>query len=184
LTAFIGDNGGIGEWIWKGRRNDEHVESTEISVLFKDLEYLLRFGRINQNLDIVYEHVNQEKLPNPIANHGSFNLANIGTSMLARLADYKENLDKISLEKVISLFGQVINIFSKITTYTDLQTNRQSEIRRPQTIDSLSDFLEEDGSNLGLVLKSLVQMKNIKNNLIKNLRKFYPRITDYEIIST
>lgn len=68
-----------------------------------------------------------------------------------------------------------------VAIYTDLLTNRKSEIRKPQLPDAPNDFLEEDGSNLALVLNDLEHRGDSKDKIVENLRKFNPKIKDYSI---
>jgi predicted ATPase len=65
--------------------------------------------------------------------------------------------------------------------YTDLQTNRSSEIRRQQPLGTADDFLQEEGSNLALVLNDLHVRGRPKSKIVENLKKFNPRIQDYSI---
>ena len=71
--------------------------------------------------------------------------------------------------------------FLLFKAFTDLQTTRASNIRKPQLPDAVNDFLEEDGSNLALVLNDLELRGDTKDKIVENLKKFNPQIKDYSI---
>ena len=75
----------------------------------------------------------------------------------------------------------LINGFSQIAAFTDLQTNRNAEIRKPQIPDAPNDFLAEDASNLSLVLNDLEHKGDTKDIIVEHLRTFYPRVKDYSV---
>jgi predicted ATPase len=71
--------------------------------------------------------------------------------------------------------------------YTALRTYRVTDFgphapaRRGQDPASRHDFLNEDGSNLALILADLRNSPKIKRRLIKSLRSFNERLTDFTI---
>ena len=72
-------------------------------------------------------------------------------------------------------------MISKFVVFTDLQTNRKAEMRKPQFPDAPNSFLDEDGGNLALVLNDLEHRGDTKDKIVENLKKFNPRIKDYSI---
>jgi predicted ATPase len=180
LFNFISDTGGIGEWLWKGRKSEELAEigiltkrlSSEygMDVFGMDLSYFLSFQKNSSNgkIKIISEQIGSE-------------------DKLIDRNDHKmlENDLLVSVfSGGVSVISQTVylrRVFSKIFAYTDLQTNRQSEIRRPQVADALSDVLEEDASNLSLILESLAQIEIIKNKIIVHLKKFNSKISNYTV---
>jgi predicted ATPase len=54
----------------------------------------------------------------------------------------------------------------------------QSMLRGPQSVNLPTQFLSEDGSNLSLVINSLMNMPEEKKHLVHYLQKFYPYLKD------
>lgn len=170
LSNFISRNGGIGEWIWKGRL-----------VGFSEIEITLfnRYG-LTSGYSITFEELYQKL--NVVKEEFKFGEKDV-------LKNSSTNSDLPTLDKLIvyenEKMGQTHYFlngrFQTFKTYTDLQTNRKSEMRKPQLPDALNDFLEEDGSNLALVLNDLEHKGDAKDRIVENLKKFYPRIKDYSI---
>ncbi|HEY0459757.1 MAG TPA: AAA family ATPase [Pyrinomonadaceae bacterium] len=179
LAKFISRNGGINEWIWKGK---SLIRIPEIELYISthtrnlgNIRYSIAFEEDYQKL-----HINNETIE----------FGNSKTAISRR--EISENLsDDDSIFSVIILENDNPNLRIAISTlkslllspfcFTDLQTSRKSQIRYPQDILLGNDFLEEDGSNLSLVLNDLEVRGNTKDKIIENLRRFNPRIKDYSI---
>lgn len=170
---FISKSGGIVEWIWKGEKN---ADISEVFVSLLNTEYSFSFSQVNQRLAIFDESIKKKGIDAEDIVTRKLSLSDLESSMLSKINTL--DLDK----KFFSYFRLVINTFLRIVAYTDLQTNRNSKIRYAQPADSLNNFLEEDGSNLSLVLSDLQLKGDTKETIIKHLRKFNPRIKDYLVI--
>ena len=172
LANYISRSGGINEWIWKGNKTDNSAYF-DIYLFYSDyIEYKGSFSEVGQRAKLGEEKLNTfnktNKKNTPKSSFVSFLSED---SLLSR-----EGIqDKNSLESII-IAGKAL---SSIVAYTDLQISRNSEIRKPQIPDAPNDFLSEDGSNLSLVLNDFEFRGNIKNKIIENLKKFYPRVNDY-----
>lgn len=55
-----------------------------------------------------------------------------------------------------------------------------AEVRGPQRADGATDFLEEDASNLGLIINDLTN-RGLRGLLLDHLRRFYPGVRDLTI---
>jgi len=73
----------------------------------------------------------------------------------------------------ITFLGQ---LFSSFRLYRDWEFSRE-----PCDTSLQSEFLEEDGSNLGVVLGRLLNISAVKRDLVENLRKFYQPASDLSI---
>lgn len=177
LIDFVSRNGGIGEWIWKGARAKEHDNPTaEIGILLDknnlqdnaynldSVSYNISFDNFLQRLIIIDENIRHKNT--------EINRENIGNNDESILS----NNYSLGLE-----FETLIVAFSFSQIYSDLQTNRKSEIRKPQLPDAPNDFLDEDGSNLALILNDFEHRGKPKVKIVENLKKFYPRIKDYSV---
>lgn len=173
LANFISKNGGISEWIWKGKQISY---SAVIEVDIKGfrgiiINYALEFWDTpEQRLDIYSEGVTNTKTDKSL-------IASNPTdeSILAQIPML------IVHATASNAYHQTKVAFSNFKIFSDLQTNRASQIRKPQIPDAPNEFLEEDASNLALVLNDLEHRGDTKDKIVENLKKFNPRIKDYSI---
>jgi predicted ATPase len=169
LQTFISKSGGISEWIWKGTRTDDYSSTIIFIKGLKTVNYEIQFKEMFQKLFIKDEIIQDM--------HDGL--------LLGRSEDvgYSGSLlepDFLLSEETLAR-GYISHVFSILLFYTDLQTTRNSKIRTPQLPDAPNDFLEEDGSNLALVLNDLEHRGNTKDKIVSYLKKFNPRIKDYSI---
>jgi len=68
--------------------------------------------------------------------------------------------------------------YSKIRLYREWNLGRYTPSRVPQKVDLPEDFLEEDASNLGLVLNDLEHKVGFRNLLIERLKQFHESFSD------
>lgn len=182
FASFISRTGGIGEWIWKGEKNLP-ISMISIQGIFFRLatEYTLKFENMIGSLSIFDE----------IIKNGATNKTYKRKEIIS---DFNENNERISHdmsflqssgayldEDAMEAFYSLNAFLKRMIVYSDLQTNRKSDIRKPQLPDMPNDLLEEDGSNLALVLNDLEHRGNTKYKIVENLKKFNPRIKDYSI---
>ncbi len=172
LINFISKSGGISEWTYKGSltRNNSVIE-VEFSDGIDDVKYCLEFGQDKQRLLIKNEMVKNLKTNDIIEK--KYYLDN--DSVLSK------PLGKFTERGKYFAYLKSKDNFSEFIFYTDIETNRSSEIRRPQSIDSLNSFLEEQGSNLSLILDDLESKTGIKEKIIYYLQKFNSKIETYTI---
>jgi predicted ATPase len=142
LIDFISKNGGINEWIWKGKSSNNIAEIEIVLGLIEGrINYEISFTQTAQRLELINESITKD-------------------------------------EKLTIKLPEAFVIFD---VFSDIDTARKSEIRKPQPPDALNDFLAEDASNLSLVLNDLEHRGNTKDIIVENLRKFNPRIKDYSV---
>lgn len=202
-NSFIGKNGGISEWIWKGRKNNNIsvLEITCNSRFEKENEngvfewygdYWVIFGiefieSSNQRLYIENEEIKVFRKDLKDVYGGEYldyeGLFNNKINKRPKDSDTSILSEAYLIDSDIIFVGKnfLKNIFDNFKVYSDLQTSRKSEIRKPQIPDAPNDFLEEDGSNLALVLNDLEHRGDTKDKLVENLKKFNPRIKNYSI---
>ncbi len=202
LATFISKNGGISEWIWKGKESEDFtaieliingIVRSEYSQTPPSLRYKLEFAEINFKVSVIREslqeeHKRFENSENVIDYFSSLN----GLYEVSPQKDYRNILSgKLPLGE--SVFSQVRDfanfyevsilgtILADFKIYSDLNTNRSSDLRTPKSPDILDEFLEEDGNNLSHILNNLKKKGEIKSKIIENLRRFYPNVNDYEV---
>ncbi|CAN5725806.1 AAA family ATPase [soil metagenome] len=185
LISFISKNGGISEWIWKGKREDNSIQ---IEVSLSEVIYKLIFKEISQRIFIEDEEIKLSNSEELTENREKYLKFNEGDSPFKQALNPLLNNSILSrstlgvpLLDIIQFYSPLIVAFSNFAIFTDLETNRSSNIRNSQPPDALNDFLEEDGSNLALVLNDLEHRGDTKDKIVENLKKFNPRIKDYSI---
>lgn len=97
--------------------------------------------------------------------------------------------DSRSFVSIFSFLGFGSEIISEISSevksvkiYRDYVTGRSMPARWPQPADAKNDFLDEDTSNLGLVLNSIRQHPKEKRKLLDYLKRAYEGITDFNVL--
>jgi predicted ATPase len=169
LAKFVSSNGGISEWLWKGKRTDDYSSIFTFIQGVKTVNYEIQFKEMSQRLFIKDEII--EDLHDGLR-LGRIEEVGFGGSLLEP--------DFMLPEETLAR-GYILHFFSILLFYTDLQTTRKSSVRELKTIDGLSDFLDEDAGNLALVLKDLESKSDTKQKIISYLKKFNPRIENYVI---
>ncbi len=176
LTDFISKSGGISEWIWKGDKIRELAEigiTLEVSKHFaKNIFYNISLMESNQRLAIPVEEIHKKVLKSkPTENVLSTNRNGyLQESILSPLNSTKNEVK-----------DYLIKSFLQIRIYDSFQAERSSEIRKSKTPDAPNDFLEENASNLALVLNDLEHRGDTKDKIVSYLKKFNPRIKTYSI---
>ncbi len=164
LVNFISGSGGISEWIWKGKKTDGFAEiEVCISWLYQLTTYKIKIVEALQRLGISEETITEK---------GHV----INRSEKTRAEDSMLSVSEPNYGG--ASYSTVRAALLNLAIYSDLQITRKSEIRNPKPSDALNVFLEEDGSNLALVLDDL-NYRGKKPEIIANLQKFYPLINDY-----
>ena len=72
--------------------------------------------------------------------------------------------------------------YERFGIYNSWAIGRETVFRRPQATDLRSDRLEEDYSNLGLVLSHMGKSPAAKQSIIEGLHELYDSFTSYEVI--
>jgi predicted ATPase len=183
LASSISRSGGINEWLWKGKKT-EHFAEIKVQIEgYNDNdanEYELSFnnGMFGDSFSIIEEKIksrNQKEFLTREQYTEEYKRVRKFTSDESFLSRYHN----IHFKGIELTYYDFKHLFEEIKVYSNLQTNRNAEIRRPQAIDAPKEFLEEDGSNLSLILNVLDRKGHTKDSIIENLRKFYPKIKDY-----
>jgi predicted ATPase len=125
LINFISKSGGINEWLWKG--NPER-KSAEIEINFSDgvdtVNYIVAFSQYKQRLKL-----DKERITNVIANEVLEPKLYIdNNSILSKPLPRFIDKDKYFA------FAKTRSNFANFTFFTDIETNRSSDIRKPQSI--------------------------------------------------
>jgi predicted ATPase len=74
------------------------------------------------------------------------------------------------------------NVYETIRIYREWTFGRNTILREPQRADMRNDRLEEDFSNLGLILNKFQRTPRAKQRIIEALRDLYEGLTGFEVI--
>jgi predicted ATPase len=77
--------------------------------------------------------------------------------------------------------GYAAELFGSIRIHRDWVFGASCELRKSQPVDVRVDYLEEDFSNLGVLLSRLRTDRSFKQEFLKCLQIFLPDAEDYEI---
>ena len=196
LSGFIRRNGGITEWLWKGddRRNGSAAYgSLEVIMNISDsrpLRYHIEIGQRGQYLDIVGERLEYEQPADSRHSepyhyfqvHEGIGMIRVrsedGTSVHTRpiaadtLTPGQSVLHEVRDPVLNPEVTRVRRQFDSSRLFREWNMGRVGEIRKPQRTDASNDFLEEDFSNLALVLNQLQGGAAIRE-IEANLQQFY-----------
>lgn len=197
LVGFIRESGGIIDWLWKGSGSENglgvngRIEAIlNVPQFSKPLRYALEIGKIAQRLDIVEEVLENEYPDFGYTEPYRYFQIHEGRGMIR--APDEDNPDRIrtrpisaddisagqsvlhelrdpTLNREISRVGSQ---FNAIRLYREWNMGRKSSIRNPQQTDAAIDFLQEDFSNLALILNQL-RSTSAFSEIERSLTQFY-----------
>ena len=192
LQEPIRTGGGVDEWMWKGS-SKAFSGTLEVTVRRLSgqnrLKYRLEIAGLGGRFFLFDEAIEDEGSESfyyrfdrgqPVLNlHGSIQRLN------------REGLDPdqsiLSQRRDPDSYPELTylgNRFRTIRFYRGWETGRQSPMRLPQSPDLPQDFLQEDGSNLGLVLSDLLNRPPEKAQVLERMQDFYPRVNDVHLAVT
>lgn len=195
LQAPIRNGGGILEWLYKGPTG-VGVANLDIEVEYPggphSLRHDLAFTAVGQRFGLSAEIVEPmgatQSSPNPYRyylfgdGHAHISVAgevrtlavdhiDPGQSILAQRRDPDQYPELTHLA----------NSYEGIRIYRDWSFGRHSSPRRPQDSAMPNQFLEPDGSNLGLILNRFQRERAVKARFLAALRKLYDGIEDFGV---
>lgn len=207
LTAPIRDGGGIGEWLWKGGKTIPTAK-LEATVSYPEgimpLRYRLCMTLAGQRLEIVDEAIENERPNRPAETDVYFfyryqsgnPVLNVRTAIgvqaragtdegrtrrSLRREDLSAEQSVLSQRKDPDQYPEITylgNQFANIRLYREWNLGRYTAPRMPQKADLPEDFLEENASNLGLLLNDLQNRSGSRQVLLQKFKEFYEEAED------
>ena len=193
--------GGTGEWVWKGT-NELKVASIEVIVdnpanRQKPIRYKISFTTSGSHFDLVDESIENEQ-PDPgyeepylfYRYQGGHPVINVRSLKDDDSKGYERSLKRedISLEQSILSqrrepdfypeLSYIAELFQNIRFYREWQFIRGQPPRESQKSDLPRGYLDEQATNLSLVLSNLLRSPDEKRNLLEKLKIFYPLVDD------
>jgi predicted ATPase len=196
LATTISNGGSIDEWLWKGAtksRPKSPIASIEAIVSPLQgrvaLRYRLAFTKAGFRFEITDERLeNERSLPNVPRPYFYYDLGNgrptlnyKGESRGLRQEEINPQLSILAQRKDPEHYPEITHlgdVFTKFRLYRDWEFGTMAAVREPCDASLPNDFLEEDGSNLGVVLNRLLAVPDVKHRILESLRTFYEDTKD------
>jgi predicted ATPase len=204
LATAINNGGPIEDWLWKGAAKTPtasiHATITRSPELQHDnpkpLRHRLAFTKAGFRFQITSEFVEDEgPLPDPRGVelglfpsdcyyayvNGRAWFSARGEKFPVRIEDINPQLSIFAQRKDPEHYPEITylgNLFAKFRLYRDWEFGTVSAIREPCDAGLPNEYLEEDGSNLGVVLARLLALPPVKRQVLASLRTFYENATD------
>jgi len=184
---------GAKEWFWKGEPSRNNTAELEVVFPIPDWEkswhYLLRIGLEDTYIEILEERMVYDLQLENGEPCERFNIKNgrghIYDGIEKKRLDISTNrlesmlLSRRDPDRYRELTYLATN-FNGIKFYREWNLGRQSPARMPQPADSPNDFLEEDQSNLALILNRMNTYGSLSK--IENyLKRFHPNFERFDI---
>ncbi len=187
LATAISNGGPIEEWIWKGTRGPLPTASIEATIRpltgAMALRYRLAFTRAGFRFQITDERIENEQAF-PDKEQPYFYFAYVGGRHMLNYKGEKRELRQEEINPQLSILAQrkdpehypeityLGDVFAKFRLYRDWEFGSLAAVREPCDASLPNEYLEEDGSNLGVVLDRLLGMPLVKRELLNHLRTF------------
>jgi predicted ATPase len=197
LATAISNGGGIDEWLWKGA-DKTPIASLRVTIAHdpKPLRYSLAFTKAGFRFQITSEFVMNDDEPNfgppeldlGLRPRGYYVYANgiatfdqKGETIPFRFEDVNPQLSILAQRKDPEHYPEITyvgELFSQFRLYRDWEFGAISDVREPCDAGLPNEYLEEDGSNLGVVLDRLLARPPVKRQILDSLRTLYGNATD------
>ncbi len=197
LATAISNGGGIDEWLWKGAAKTP-VGSVLISTVpAKEvgryqpmpLIYRLAFTKAGFRFEIADERVedgrpSRDAQGRPTDSRPNFYFAfenghptldHSGTKRQLRQEEINPQLSILAQRKDPEHYPEITylgKLFASFRLYRDWEFGTISDVREPCDAGLPNEYLEEDGSNLGVVLDRLLALPVAKRQILDSLRIF------------
>ena len=192
MSGYIGQSGGILNWLWKGTEAIP-IAMLDVSVRLPDgrhFKHRIAFTRVEQSIEVVDEVVAllssrgdryqrrplfgfQKGVP-VVRPHGRARFLKRSDVNFTQSILWQDQLEEIA---------NTLSPLSRL--YRSFQIYRMGNIdpaKQPQRTDLSSDYLIRDGTNLSAVLSRLMQRKGFQKKLIDKLNTFYSEFEDLRVI--
>jgi predicted ATPase len=199
LAEPIRDGGGIFEWQWKGSDKGK-ASAVEALVNLPQRRTAIRYrlslrrARTEYQFEIADETIENESPAKGKDKPYIYFAYENGRPML-NLKDGKQSEHRrylqpeeadpqqsiLSQRKDLDQYPEITRIgqlFASFKLYRNWEFGRESRVRDSYGAEGRTDFLEEDASNLGLMLNRLHSDPATKNRLVENLKLFSKEAVD------
>lgn len=186
LGAALSAGGSIDEWLWKGSGNSQKayiVAELGRQSAASRLMYLLGFAKVGYRFEIVTEMIDTSESDHYFYSFskGQAFIISAGTKRELRSEEINPRLSVLAQRKDPDNYPEVTHVgdlFNRFRLYKGWEFGSHAKLREPCDAGLQADYLEEDGSNLGVVLGRLLARPPVKDQLIESLQTFYENVKD------
>jgi len=192
LATAISNGGPIEEWLWKGAKRPP-IASIEAIVNSPTgafaLRYRLAFTSAGFRFQITDERIeNEHAFPNN--DRPYFYFAYVDGRHMLNYKGEERGLRQEEINPQLSILAQrkdpehypeityIGDLFARFRLYRDWEFGSLAAVRVPCDASMPNEYLEEDGSNLGVVLDRLLALPPVKRELLGYLQTFYQDAAD------
>lgn len=196
LAGFLRRNGPTGDWVWNGPgRSETPFHLATVETVFAnpgrpykyELQISVGNNRVHsliERLDLVETGQNKTAYVKPFFQASNEQARLWTTRPDGTLAEYGDEPVTVDVARGKSVLSEIRNpaeypaltdtarMLSAIRVYRSWHVGRDSPVRRPQRTDGDPSFLEEDFSNLALVVNDLLG-RRLEPSLDSYLKRFY-----------
>ncbi len=186
-------SGGVQEWIWKGDPDGTVDLTLDLRVEgVGDVRHQFSFARVDTTATVTKELVDTRWMQTSggrrivyAAAGGALNVTEVGDP--STTVEYRALLKDGSLisqyahPQIAPDLMALSKAYEDIHLFREWQFGRMMRLRQPQPTDARTDRLEEDFSNLGLVLNRLTLIPSAKRAISKRLGDLYEGLDDFGV---
>jgi len=197
LRSVISQGGGAAEWVWKGAPQSAAALDVDVVTPLDAhvLRHLFAFRAEQQGFRVDDEVIEPERRYSergPDRANFFYHLRGRFGVIMSSTTGLRE-LNRSALDSERSILAQrrdpdvfpelafLADQYERVRIYREWSFGRRTIFRRPQPADLRSDRLEEDFSNLGLILSRMRRQPRTKAALIERLRDLYDGLTDVDV---
>ena len=204
VTAPILAGGGVGNWIWSGKRttpSPTEPVSAEIEAVLeypptpggpRALRHVLTFSNTGQRFELIDERIEDAGLNDGIdqpqtyfeLRGGKPNLNSMSTTRRPLLIfdNRKSVLAQLRDPYNYPELTWLGDVYPRVRLYREWTFGRNTPSRLPQDAALPNDFLTEGGQNLGLMLNRIEREPTAKPQFLSAVRQLYDGVVDFDVL--
>ncbi|MCI0378321.1 MAG: AAA family ATPase [Gemmataceae bacterium] len=195
IASTVRDGGGIRDWLWKGEKHPTaRIEAViEYPKGVTDLRHTLSFTEQGGRIELVDERIEDAEKTDPRAAQPRFYFGYQNRHPYLNVKEQKRSLQREDIDPEKSIVAQrkdpdqypeitfLGREYERIRLFREWSFGRYTPARLPQKDSGSSRFLEDDCSNLGIVLNNLMGEPDVKAELLERVRELYDGIDDIHV---
>jgi predicted ATPase len=193
LPQPVKEMGGVREWLWKGstKTREAKIEAIIENPGHQPLRHGLNIADHGGRFEVVDEWIeNEHKYQGKLEAYFFYKFQR-GNPVLKDLSDHERSLKRENVKPEESILSQVRDPerypalawlqvqYEQIRLYRNWYFGPTAPIRREQSTHGRSDFLNDGGENLPLVLSKI--RPQVKSDLLSSLSKLYEGVEDIQL---
>jgi predicted ATPase len=194
LAVPVRDGGGVSEWVHKGAISKRPKTSVSVKIHYDGglAHHLLAFEADPYGFRLVAEGIDAQELHDgrTFAHHK----IGIDLTMTSRTGTGNRETHSEVPDRNASILKSyrdpgsypevsfLVDLYERIRIYRSWSFGPDSPLRAPQRADQRTDYLQEDFTNLALLMGTFRRLPDVRDLLIEKLKDFLPDATGYEAV--